>query len=133
MNVDFFKNIIYFVLIIHAIDLIDWRDWNHNHSTIFSSILTFLTMSIVLIFWIFLIVFRLIICVHDSEFVIAYLIVVMKTIKIIDDLIESKFEKKNYWFERFVIWWFYLKWFEWIERLWFFDVLCCFCRFEFND
>ena len=35
MNVYFFENIIHFVSIIHAIDLIDWRDWNHDHSTIF--------------------------------------------------------------------------------------------------
>ena len=66
--------------------------WRLFHA-VSSSILAFLTMSVVLIFWIFLAVSRLIICVHDFEFMATCLVVVIKTIKAIDDLIELKFEK----------------------------------------
>ena len=56
---------------------------------VFSSILTFLIISVILIFWIFLTVFRLTTCAHDFEF----LVVVMKTTETICDLIDLKFEK----------------------------------------
>ena len=97
MNIDFFENIIHFISIFHAIDLTDWRCWNHDHSTIFLCCFfvdfDFFFLSVILIFWIFLTVFRLIICVHDFEFVIACLAVIIETIKTINDLIELKFEK----------------------------------------
>ena len=79
------------IWLIDAIKIIIIRRFFHAIS---SFILTFLIMSIILIFWIFLTVFRLITCAHDSELVIACLIVIMKTIKIIDDLIELKLKKK---------------------------------------
>ena len=73
---------------------------------VFLSILIFLIISIILIFWIFLTVFWLTICIYDFKFVIACLIVIIKTTETIDDLIELKFEKivNLYisWFDDFI-------------------------------
>ena len=81
----------YFMQLIWLIDVVEimiiWRFF-HN---VFSSILIFLIMLIMLIFWIFWIVFWLIICVHDFEFIIASLIVILEAIKTINNLIELKF------------------------------------------
>ena len=92
------------IWLVDAIEIMIIRRFFH---AIFSSILAFLVISVILIFWIFLIVFRLIICVYNSELVIAYLVVIIKTIKIIDDLIELKFEKNVVdlnvsWFDDFI-------------------------------
>ena len=64
--------------------------WRFFHA-VFSSILAFLVMSVILIFWIFFAVPRLITCAHDFEFVATCLAVVIETIKTIDDLIKLKF------------------------------------------
>ena len=93
MNIVFFENVIHFVLILHAINLINWRCWNHDHSTIFSCCFFidfgFFDHISHIDFLNFLTVSRLTTCVHDFEF----LIVVMKTTETICDLIDLKFEK----------------------------------------
>ena len=93
--------------LIWLIDVVEIMIIERVFHAVFSSILIFLIMSIMLIFWIFLTVSQLIICVHDFEFMIACLIVILKTIKIIDDLIELKFEKISVdlnisWFDDFI-------------------------------
>ena len=97
----------YFMQLIWLIDVVEIIIIRRFFHAVFSSILIFLIMSIILIFWIFLTVSQLIICVHDFEFVIACLTVVIKTIKMIDDLIELKFEKISInlnvsWFDDFI-------------------------------
>ena len=92
---------------IWLIDVVEIMIIRRFFHVIFSSILNFFIILIILIFWLFLTVFRLTICVHDFEFVIACLIVIIKTIKIIDDLIELKFEKISInlnvsWFDDFI-------------------------------
>ena len=93
--------------LIWLIDVVEIMIIRRIFHAVFSSTLTFLIMSIMLIFWILLIVSRLIICVHDFEFMIACLTVVLKAIEIIDDLIELKFEKVSIdlnisWFDDFI-------------------------------
>ena len=91
------------IWLIDAVEIIIIRRFFH---VVFSLILAFSATSIILIFWIFLIVFWLTTCAHDFEFVIACLIVIMKTIKIINDLINLKFEKildlNVLWFDDFI-------------------------------
>ena len=124
-----FRYFMQLIWLIGAAEIMIIRRFFH---AVFSSILIFLVISVILIFWIFLTVFRLTTCAHDFEFVIACLIVIMKTTKIIDDLIELKFEKivnlNVLWLDNFI-------WnnFDWIDHLWFFEVLCYFCRFKFSD
>ena len=78
------------IWLINAVEIIIIRRFFH---AVFSSILTFLVILIVLIFWIFLTVFRLTTCVYDFKLVTACLIVIMKITETIDDLIKLKFEK----------------------------------------
>ena len=63
----------YFMQLIWLIDAVEIMIIRRFFHVVFSSILIFLIMSIILIFWIFLIVFQLTICAHNFEFVIAYL------------------------------------------------------------
>ena len=83
----------YFMQSIWLIDVVEIMIIRRFFHVVFSSILTFFIMSVVLIFWIFLTVFRLTTCVYDFEFLIACLAVIIETIKIINNLIELKFEK----------------------------------------
>ena len=97
----------YFMQSIWLIDVVEIMIIQRFFYVVFSSILIFFIMSVVLIFWIFLTVFRLTNCVHDFEFSIACLAVIIETIKIINDLIEWKFEKISIdlnvaWFDNFI-------------------------------
>ena len=92
----------YFMQLIWLIDAVEIMIiWRFFHA-VFSSILIFLIISVILIFWIFLTVFRLTTCAHDFEF----LVVVMKTTETICDLIDLKFEKivdlNISWFDDFI-------------------------------
>ena len=97
----------YFMHLIWLIDVVEIMIIRRFFHVAFSSILTFFIMSVVLIFWIFLTVSRLTTCVHDFKFLIACLVVIIKTTKIIDDLIELKFRKISIdlnisWFDDFI-------------------------------
>ena len=83
----------YFMQLIWLIDAVEIMIIRRFFHVVFSSILIFFIMSVVLIFWIFLTVFRLTTCVYDFKLVITCLIIIMKTTKTIDDLIKLKFEK----------------------------------------
>ena len=85
-----FRYFIQLIWLIGAVGVMIIRRFFH---AVFSSILIFLVMSVILIFWIFLAVSRLITCVHDFEFVAACLAVVIGTIKTIDDLIKLEFKR----------------------------------------
>ena len=79
----------YFMQLIWLIDVVEIIIIRRFFHAVSSSILIFLIISIILIFWIFLTVLWLTTCVHDFEF----LVVIMKKTKTICDLIDLKFEK----------------------------------------